>query len=560
MAVSRTELTQIYLAYFGRPPDIDGLTYYTSNAAFTMASVAAGFSASPESQALYGVAFSADVIDRIYQNLFNRHAEPAGLAYWSGEVTAGRITAAGAALAILQGAQNDDLVTVQNKLAIATAFTEALDTAAEISGYSGAIAAASARAFLHGVDSTAGGLLGATASVDAAVSASLSAATVSTMNTQTGAVALANATTIDLTGFSGITNFIAGAGVAAGATATVTGFGANSSVEIAGAFAAGVLKTVMALNTTADTLNVKLNPGFTDDNDTVAELQAMLVTGLDASGIETLNVTSTAAADPMILSVVPGYKADYAGTWLYLDDTSLNTLLVAGDQPLKLWAVKLGGAPSQMTSLATVNASALVAAGTFAGDLGGQVGFQFFVGDPSGTKASTIVGSISGANELWGSDAANVIVGGAKNDYLYGGKGGDTMTGGAGNDVFVYAAGHATISALDSITDFKANTVGQGTDGAATSAGATADIASRNGDVIDLTSFGGASMAVAVWSNATDATLYLQSIASGGAFDMAAALDASTGRLYVDTDSNGSADTVVTVPGVTALTAAAFLI
>ena len=103
MAVTQQQLTELYLAYFGRPADIGGIQFYTANPANTMQSVAANFSASPESLSLYGATFGAAQIDAIYQNLFNRNAEAAGQAYWSAEVSAGRISSAGAALAIMQG-------------------------------------------------------------------------------------------------------------------------------------------------------------------------------------------------------------------------------------------------------------------------------------------------------------------------------------------------------------------------------------------------------------------------------------------------------------------------
>ncbi len=169
MAVTQAQLTELYLSYFGRPPDFDGIQYYTSNPAFTMASVAGGFSASAESQALYGSTFGASQINAIYQNLFNRDAEPAGLTYWSQEVQAGRISAAGAALAIFQGAQGADRTAAANKIQIATAFVGQLDTNAEIIGYSGTAAAASARAFLRTVTDAAATVTTATSGLAAAV-------------------------------------------------------------------------------------------------------------------------------------------------------------------------------------------------------------------------------------------------------------------------------------------------------------------------------------------------------------------------------------------------------
>ena len=119
MAVTTEQLNQLYLAYFGRPADFSGLVYYTTNPAYDIWQVAAAFSASPESVALYGTTFSPDQINSIYQNLFNRSAESAAILYWSQQVSAGNITPGGAAYAILLGAQNEDLTTVQHKLAVA---------------------------------------------------------------------------------------------------------------------------------------------------------------------------------------------------------------------------------------------------------------------------------------------------------------------------------------------------------------------------------------------------------------------------------------------------------
>ena len=179
MAVTTTQLNQLYLAYFGRPADFDGVTFYTANPAATAVSVAAAFSASPESLTLYGPVFNAAQINAIYQNLFNRDAEPAGLTYWATEVASGRISPASAAAAILLGAQNDDKKSVDNKLAIAASFYGELDTSAEITGYSGPAAAASARAFLKTVDSTAASLTAAQTALPGAVAAAVAVGPIS---------------------------------------------------------------------------------------------------------------------------------------------------------------------------------------------------------------------------------------------------------------------------------------------------------------------------------------------------------------------------------------------
>jgi len=195
-------LQQAYLAYFGRPADPSGLAYYSEK---TEAQVKAAFSASPESQAFFGSLEINAQINTIYQNLFNRDAEPAGLAYWSKEIGAGRLSLADAAMGILAGAQNADKTAVANKLAASAAFTAALDTTAEILGYAGAASIAPARAYLHAVDSTAASLTAATAGVDASIAGVVAAGAVSQGQTFTLTAGIDKAA--DYTGTSGNDTF-----------------------------------------------------------------------------------------------------------------------------------------------------------------------------------------------------------------------------------------------------------------------------------------------------------------------------------------------------------------
>jgi len=156
-------LEKAYLAYFGRPVDPTGLTDFANS---TESQVAEAFAASAESKALYGSTFNFAQINAIYFALFGREAEKAGLEYWYGKVVSEKAyTPAGAAIAILNGALNDDKKIIENKLAASAAFSAALDTSAEMIGYSGDAAAASARAFLSSVLLTAA----TQAAVDAAV-------------------------------------------------------------------------------------------------------------------------------------------------------------------------------------------------------------------------------------------------------------------------------------------------------------------------------------------------------------------------------------------------------
>ncbi len=138
-------LEQAYLAYFGRPIDPNGVAAFVNS---TETEVENAFWASPESQALYGSSFGLQQINMVYNMLFGRDAEPAGLAYWANQIVIGNLTPAGAAIGILKGALNDDVIAVNNKLAASAAFTAGLDTTDEILGYAGDQAAAVAREFL----------------------------------------------------------------------------------------------------------------------------------------------------------------------------------------------------------------------------------------------------------------------------------------------------------------------------------------------------------------------------------------------------------------------------
>ncbi|MBP6497123.1 MAG: hypothetical protein KA253_00465, partial [Campylobacteraceae bacterium] len=108
---------------------------------------------------------------------------------------------------------------------------------------------------------------------------------------------------------------------------------------------------------------------------------------------------------------------------------------------------------------------------------------------------------------------------------------------------------------------------GNGTSGAAGTGATGVAAASLTGDVLkfDITA---AVLADGVYtyvaSNAADAQTFLQNLgadataAKDNAFG--AALDSSTGKLYIDIDSNGTVDSVIALSGVTTITAAAFVL
>jgi len=123
---------KLFIAFYQRPADPGGLRFWAQRveAAGNEAAVIDAFANSAEATDLYGPINSdtiGDVIDGIYQALFNRAPDEAGKAYYIQAFQSGEITAGNIALAVLNAAQNDDALAIQNKLEVANEFTAQVD-------------------------------------------------------------------------------------------------------------------------------------------------------------------------------------------------------------------------------------------------------------------------------------------------------------------------------------------------------------------------------------------------------------------------------------------------
>ncbi|WP_339886024.1 DUF4214 domain-containing protein [Vreelandella maris] len=86
MALTVTEIQQLYTAYLGRPVDQEGLDYWTdaeldlnvADLRFNLAN-----DNQPEYVERYGNLSREELVAEIYQNMFNRAPEAEGLAYWT---------------------------------------------------------------------------------------------------------------------------------------------------------------------------------------------------------------------------------------------------------------------------------------------------------------------------------------------------------------------------------------------------------------------------------------------------------------------------------------------
>ncbi|MEO8408414.1 MAG: DUF4214 domain-containing protein, partial [Oxalobacteraceae bacterium] len=129
MALYTAQIEQLYVAFFNRPADVNGLAYWeiqVAKANGSTAAVANAFSLQAEYTSLYAGKTAAAIVDTIYQNLFGRPAELTGLTYWSGKLATQEVSISFVAEAIAKGSLTTDKAALDNKVIAATHFTDAL--------------------------------------------------------------------------------------------------------------------------------------------------------------------------------------------------------------------------------------------------------------------------------------------------------------------------------------------------------------------------------------------------------------------------------------------------
>ncbi len=135
--ITATQLQQLYIAYFSRPADPEGMDYWLSVGTTTTKGFSASMWHQGEFQNIYGDLSVRDQINQFYINLFNREGDDSGLDYWVGKINSGEMQLASIAndliYAVTYGDAEGsvaDLDCIQNRTAAAQAYT------AEIRNYS----------------------------------------------------------------------------------------------------------------------------------------------------------------------------------------------------------------------------------------------------------------------------------------------------------------------------------------------------------------------------------------------------------------------------------------
>jgi len=165
MALTESQIQELYVAYFGRPADVEGKAYWSgSNTGIsTVLGFAANMHSQSEFQDAYGSKTTATQVNQIYQNLFSRDADAAGLEYWTGQIGNGTLKLAEIAVHLIYAAKNNagsaaDKTALENKTAAAKAFTTdvAADATAQLAYTADDDNAfTTAKTFISGITTTA---------------------------------------------------------------------------------------------------------------------------------------------------------------------------------------------------------------------------------------------------------------------------------------------------------------------------------------------------------------------------------------------------------------------
>jgi hypothetical protein len=421
MALTTAQIQQAYVEFFNRPADVAGLNYWSQYTG-SLGDLYATFALQPEYADAFNGLSSMQQVNAVYQNLLSRDADLAGLEYWALQLDTGAITLANLTLAIIAGAQGSDIVTIANKVTAATAFTNALDTAAEALAYSGADANAEAAAWLSGVtDDASLAAAVAPAALDAAVAVVVVAGgtlpgDIFTLSTGVDNLKITTANTVDTIN-----------GVIDGTTQ------ANSTLSV-GDVVEGNGKTIMRLAVTDDGTAAFATVKNIDQINVVAGATGTLnINAIDWTGIGSINMVSgvdglTVNVDSLHtgagLSVGAGLAGDLNAT--YANGVEAELQSDRGSSISYIDGVVVGsvdaGGTAGMTLSATANTNVAMTVGdvTIAGAKGASGWFSMWntgkagnmtVGDVSVTGNSESWVGIGNWNQTASNPAANVTVG-----------------------------------------------------------------------------------------------------------------------------------------------------
>jgi hypothetical protein len=407
-----SEVQSLYIAYFGRPADPNGLAYWTTGVGATtpLSEIATGFATTDEFKATTAGRPTAEVISKFYTNLFNRPGvngpiDIDGLNFWVRAVDSGQLTLEEVGLNIAQAAlalppSNTDRIAEESKIVAAGQWTSAIgSTSAGVLAYTGENGISAGITFLAPVVTPA--TTPSVAQTDAAVAAFVGGGGggPNTLNLTTG-VDIYSATQGSSGGvanplfrFSGDNQFVNAdeTTLTSGDTLTDPSTTDNDSLTVSNV---SLLNLLPANDNnpaaTRGTLNIS---NIENLNFVLANGRGLYDFGdLSFNGVKIIKVTGTANADNF-------------------------------DSGFEDW---------DNTGATTFDARGLTGSTTGTG--------QFIIEADTNPNALTVFGSV--LNEYIETDSGNDIIdAGAGDDYVWAANGADTVTLGAGSDTYDYTRG-----------------------------------------------------------------------------------------------------------------------
>lgn len=139
MAATKAQIAALYVGYFNRGADPEGLNYWLSQTQMSVVEIANSFAVQPEAKATYSylaapnlgnVAAIDQFITEVYQNVFERAPDQAGLEFWRNEILNGKPPGR-VVVDIESGAQGDDKIILDRKTEVSAYYADKFNSSGD---------------------------------------------------------------------------------------------------------------------------------------------------------------------------------------------------------------------------------------------------------------------------------------------------------------------------------------------------------------------------------------------------------------------------------------------
>lgn len=457
-----TRLQKFFIAFYGRPADPVGLNYWATqmdgrlkNQDVALAA-ALGSTDQAEFRALYGN--TPDICDfttAVYQNLFGRPAESAGLAYWQSRYEAGIKSGYSPDQAraimivwIVDGAKGSDSVAVTNKANLAAEYSSQL-TARSVGINSDDLP--TMKSLFSGTGSDAWYESAASSLTDSLASVSKNDTMEDKLNALSASTMQQPSPTAPKASLSYSKGYVLeyeknDGSIVDSMTITLNGdtfkgaFGGKLGVVTS--VPAGLTAQLVKVSDTSARLTFA---GVATNHTEAATVKNLKVAFSDADfSTVKADTVENAVRDNLVIGFIDAYLSESGGTVR----SSASKITTGVSIDLTTDKISFGTGDGRLisgetTSITNVDLSDAVSSGAAGGAAGGGAG-----------------GAVGASVSFKGDEVANTYVASYLGDRIEGGTGNDTMTGGAGVDRFVFSS-TAAINGVDRIQKFR---VGAGGD------------------------------------------------------------------------------------------------